>query len=272
MFLYGISLFHEPFLFSIYRSLTLVTSTLVDFEIFLYHVQGWLIHIVFAYEEIESEQCRINFLVFHLIVIKCVLELVQFVLCCLTDTYIPKCRVSVDTFKATVRNQFSLSEPLERAKLPVEFPRSRVDNGHKIFRETCTATVLYPPGCSSLFLHLRSRLLGPPFSDARARITSERKRKKRAKSEKKGKTREERGDRLLCDTRLPRIPKRRLSPLPLNIHSLGKADKNKEKARSTIPSRSFLSTLKIFLGGSARSAHAAPATRGSLFILEFILY
>lgn len=112
----------------------------------------------------------------------------------------------------------------------------------------------------------------PPFLRCSRENNEREKKKKRAKSEKKGKTREERGDRLLCDTRLPRIPKRRLSPLPLNIHSLGKADKNKEKARSTIPSRSFLSTLKIFLGGSARSAHAAPATRGSLFILEFILY
>lgn len=33
----------------------------------------------------------------------------------------------------------------------------------------------------------------------------------------------------------PRIPERRLSPLPLNIHPLGKPDKNKEKTRPTIP-------------------------------------
>lgn len=113
----------------------------------------------------------------------------------------------------------------------------------------------------------------PPFLRcSRENNERERKKKKERRVRKREKTREERGDRLLCDTRLPRIPKRRLSPLPLNIHSLGKADKNKEKARSTISSRSFLSTLKIFLGGSARSAHAAPATRGSLFILEFILY
>lgn len=35
----------------------------------------------------------------------------------------------------------------------------------------------------------------------------------------------------------PRIPERRLSPLPLNIHPLGKPDKNKEKTWPTIPPR-----------------------------------
>ena len=40
--------------------------------------------------------------------------------------------------------------------------------------------------------------------------------------------------RLLCDTLLPRIPERRLSLLPLNIHPLGKPDKNKARALSSI--------------------------------------
>lgn len=87
------------------------------------------------------------------------------------------------------------------------------------------------------------------------------------RKKKEEKERERERDRPLCDTRLPRIPERRLSPLPLNIHPLGKADKNKEKARSTIPSRP-LPLWKYSLEARPR----CPATRGSLFILEFILY
>lgn len=123
-----------------------------------------------------------------------------------------------------------------------------------------------------------------PFPGASARITSGRKRRKaaggRREKEREGvrdSEREERveregkRDRLLCDTRLPRIPERRLSPLPLNIHPLGKADKNKEKARSTIPSRPSLHFGNTpWRLGSPRSR--CPATRGSLFILKFILY
>lgn len=79
------------------------------------------------------------------------------------------------------------------------------------------------------------------------------------------------GDRLLCDTRLPRIPERRLSPLPLNIHPLGKPDKNKEKARSTIPSRPSLPSkrsLEAWLVLTLAPQHVAPFLSSNLSFIS----
>lgn len=123
-----------------------------------------------------------------------------------------------------------------------------------------------PPSSRMLFVISPPPVSPPrlPFTlVARAKIT----RDGEGRKKKEEKERERERDRPLCDTRLPRIPERRLSPLPLNIHPLGKADKNKEKARSTIPSRP--SPLWKY---SLEARPRCPATRGSLFILEFILY
>lgn len=164
---------------------------------------------------------------------------------------------------------FCYQEPPGGLKLPEEFPRSRADNGRKIFRETCTANrapssrmlfVISPPPASRLH---------PPFHP---RMGSGENNDQRRERESRKKRRREREDRLLCDTRLPRIPERRLSPLPLNIHPLGKPDKNKEKAPAVYSISRPPSTVSKCSSEAWHAHSVPPATRGSLFIPDFILY
>lgn len=124
-------------------------------------------------------------------------------------------------------------------KLLSEFSRSRADNGCKIFRETCTATTHPPVERPPLFLHLQLFPSSFSFSSSSGLLQHKRYGGK------------EKGTEIGCFAIrvCPRIPERRLSPLPLNIHPLGKPDKNKEKTRPTILPRSLSPSRKTRRAG-----------------------